>query len=229
MKVSEGGEPKARRIHRHVARGAKRGFEIPIRRFQRAGIAGFFAVAGETERAELAQIVSDAVAQTLSSWREDTLSAILARHKTTALDLRLAAPRLLLPEDLNKPSAGVLVLDMGAIRMTSVMQQQQPDVAEQAALAATAAAEAEGESADLLQPSTSIEPAASALSGGILRKGHHRNAHQVSLDAMVPLALGQQRSRLALFQDRLTAVRLLCQGAHVAPFQRAGSTGTSSR
>ena len=127
-----------------------------------ARIADFFAVAGETERAALTQIVSDAVAQTLSSWREDTLSAILARHKTTALDLRLAAPRLLLPEDLANPAAGVLVLDMGAIRVTSAMQQP-PDVAAQAALAASAAASGGRAGDELLRLGDSIEPAASAL------------------------------------------------------------------
>ena len=123
----------------------------------------FFAVAGESERAALAKIVSDAVTQTLTSWREETLSALLARHQTTALDIRLAAPRLLLPENLHDPAAGVLVLDMGAIRMTSAMQPQQAeDVGAQAALAAAAAAAAAG-GADLLELSTSIEPAASAL------------------------------------------------------------------
>ena len=119
---------------------------------------------GESERAALKQIVSDAVAQTLSSWREETLSALLARHKTTALDLRLAAPRLLLPENLHDPSAGVLVLDMGAIRMTSAMQPSAAlDVGAQAATAAAAAAAAAEGGADLLELATSIDPAASAL------------------------------------------------------------------
>ena len=117
---------------------------------------------GESERAALKQIVSDAVAQTLSSWREETLSALLARHKTTALDLRLAAPRLLLPENLHDPSAGVLVLDMGAIRMTSAMQPSAAlDVGAQAATAAAAAAAASPRRRPRAAPTFSSSPRAS--------------------------------------------------------------------
>ena len=56
---------------------------------------------------------------------------MLARRTTTALSLQLAAPRLILPENLEDPRSQVLILDMGAITMKS--STAPPSAAESAA------------------------------------------------------------------------------------------------
>ena len=86
-------------------------------------IAAFFAVASETERAELARLVGDALVgatQALKELTGEALAAILARRTTTAVSLKLAAPRIILPEDLTNPSSPLLILDMGAISVSSL-------------------------------------------------------------------------------------------------------------
>ena len=46
-------------------------------------------------------------ARALRSWGHERWTAILERRKTTAVEIELAAPRLLLPEDLSRPLASV--------------------------------------------------------------------------------------------------------------------------
>ena len=85
-------------------------------------IATVFSVTGETERAALAELVGDAfqgAQQALRELTSDALEAVLARRTTTALKLELAAPRILLPEDLADPKANILVFDLGAISLNS--------------------------------------------------------------------------------------------------------------
>ena len=83
----------------------------------------FFAIAQETERAELAALVGSALDGAQRALREltsDALKAVLARRTTTAVSLQLAAPRIILPEDLSDPRSSVLVVSMGAISLSSV-------------------------------------------------------------------------------------------------------------
>ena len=85
-------------------------------------IGRFFAVASETERAELAELVSNALSdatQALKDLTAEALSAVLARRTTTCISVQLAAPRLILPADLSDPSSPLLILDMGAISVSS--------------------------------------------------------------------------------------------------------------
>eukprot|EP00966_Prymnesium_polylepis_P139021 3212135-Prymnesium_polylepis.1 len=86
-------------------------------------VTDFFAVTGETERAELARLVADSAQEALRHLTEDTLAAIQARRTTFALRLELAAPRLILADDLDDPNTTLLVLDMGDIKLASAPQQ----------------------------------------------------------------------------------------------------------
>ena len=54
--------------------------------------------------------------------RAETVDAVLERRKTTSFKLQLAAPRLVLPRDLSDPETAVLIVDMGAIHLLSVVQ-----------------------------------------------------------------------------------------------------------
>jgi len=103
----------------------------------------FLDVLGESERAELAQLVR----QQAESLREVTLESVLARRKSTDVQLRLAAPRLILPQDLSSPDTGVLVLDMGAISLASMVAQGGETAA---AAAADASAEGSGDGPEWL-------------------------------------------------------------------------------
>ena len=78
-------------------------------RAARYSVGAFFEMDSESERVALGQLVSEQ-AQALRSWGHERWTAILERRKTTAVEIELAAPRLLLPEDLSKPSASVRVL-----------------------------------------------------------------------------------------------------------------------
>ncbi|KOO28183.1 vacuolar protein sorting-associated protein vps13 [Chrysochromulina tobinii] len=114
-------------------------------------IGRFFAIVNETERAELAALVSNALRDATQALRElttEALAAVLARHTTTAISLRLAAPRIILPEDLSNPSTPLLILDMGAITVSSATVAPTTTTAEgegsALALAGNAGAEAGG-------------------------------------------------------------------------------------
>ena len=114
-------------------------------------IGRFFAIVNETERAELAALVSNALRDATQALRElttEALAAVLARHTTTAISLRLAAPRIILPEDLSNPSTPLLILDMGAITVSSATVAPPTTTAEgegsALALAGNAGAEAGG-------------------------------------------------------------------------------------
>lgn len=79
----------------------------------------FFSVLGETERSELARIVSERAQHALRTLTAETLQAIHARRTAIAVNLQLAAPRLLIAEDLALPSSPMLVIDMGDIKLVS--------------------------------------------------------------------------------------------------------------
>eukprot|EP00967_Tisochrysis_lutea_P149801 scaffold288766_cov33-Tisochrysis_lutea.AAC.1 len=59
----------------------------------------------------------------------ETIDAVLARRTTTSLKVQLAAPRLILPYDLADPTSSVLVIDMGAMDLSSVVQSTRYQVA----------------------------------------------------------------------------------------------------
>ena len=69
-------------------------------------VGAFFEMGSESERVALGQLMSEQ-AQALRSWGHERWTAILERRKTTAVEIELAAPRLLLPEDLSRPLASV--------------------------------------------------------------------------------------------------------------------------
>jgi hypothetical protein len=56
------------------------------------------------------------------------VDAVLARRKTTAVRVQLAAPRLVMPHDIADPNTSVLIIDMGAISLSSVVQPTRSDV-----------------------------------------------------------------------------------------------------
>ena len=85
-------------------------------------IGRFFSVAGETERAALASLVGDALQDAQQALREltsEALESVLARRTTTRVSLQLAAPRLILPQNLDDPSSQLLIVDMGEISLQS--------------------------------------------------------------------------------------------------------------
>ena len=75
-------------------------------------VGAFFEMGSESERVALGQLMSEQ-AQALRSWGHERWTAILERRKTTAVEIELAAPRLLLPEDLSRPLASVRMLEPG--------------------------------------------------------------------------------------------------------------------
>ena len=84
-------------------------------------VTDYFSVLGEARQAEIAHLVRDQ-AHALRDWTEEALAAVFARRKTTGLRLHFESPRLLLPKDVEDPTAAMLVVDMGAISLTSVVQ-----------------------------------------------------------------------------------------------------------
>ena len=112
--------PEDFEVHLSVASPLQVVHNAPLmRRFVR-----FFAAANETERAALAALVGNALqdaGQALRELTSEALEAVLARRTTTRLSLQLAAPRLILPEDLDNPSSPLLIVDMGEIALHSTV------------------------------------------------------------------------------------------------------------
>ena len=217
----------------------------------------FLDVLGESERAELAQLVR----QQAESLREVTLESVLARRKSTDVQLRLAAPRLVLPQDssspsraasetrpghfrdtcrtlpvppqdLSSPDTGVLVLDMGAISLASMVAQGGETAA---AAAADASAEGSGDGPEWLYDrfALSISSIQATLSPNRLHLGRTSAAPRLHLgrtSAAPRLPLGCTSAAPRLHLGRTSAASRLPLGCtSAAPRLDLGCTSARFR
>jgi hypothetical protein len=130
--------------------------------------------------------------QALRELTTEALAAVLARHTTTAISLRLAAPRIILPEDLSNPSTPLLILDMGAITVSS----------------ATVAR-------SLRIVASSVPSARSSGTGGCSAGGKQKQKtkRQQTISSTCKKKLGHQQPELVSLKNNWHIARLMTSGA----------------